>query len=60
MNTYAQATPEIQEIVDRIPRDYNRTIQETFVRSGKKIHRNEPCPCGSGKKYKKCCINQKQ
>jgi uncharacterized protein YecA (UPF0149 family) len=19
--------------------------------------RNEPCPCGSGKKYKKCCIN---
>lgn len=23
----------------------------------KKIGRNEPCPCGSGKKYKKCCIN---
>lgn len=22
-----------------------------------KIGRNEPCPCGSGKKYKKCCIN---
>ncbi|MDB9773696.1 SEC-C metal-binding domain-containing protein, partial [Candidatus Pelagibacter sp.] len=22
---------------------------------GKKISRNEPCPCGSGKKYKKCC-----
>lgn len=22
---------------------------------GKKIGRNEPCPCGSGKKYKKCC-----
>ena len=21
----------------------------------KKIGRNEPCPCGSGKKYKKCC-----
>ncbi|WP_422362026.1 YchJ family protein [Reichenbachiella sp.] len=21
----------------------------------KKIHRNDPCPCGSGKKYKKCC-----
>ena len=21
-----------------------------------KIGRNEPCPCGSGKKYKKCCI----
>ena len=23
--------------------------------TGKKISRNEPCPCGSGKKYKKCC-----
>ena len=23
-----------------------------------KIGRNEPCPCGSGKKYKKCCINK--
>ena len=25
-----------------------------FVRDQKKIGRNEPCPCGSGKKYKKC------
>jgi preprotein translocase subunit SecA len=25
-----------------------------FVRSGKKVGRNEPCPCGSGKKYKAC------
>ena len=24
-------------------------------RENKKIGRNEPCPCGSGKKYKKCC-----
>lgn len=23
----------------------------------KKVGRNEPCPCGSGKKYKKCCMN---
>lgn len=21
-----------------------------------KVQRNEPCPCGSGKKYKKCCL----
>ncbi|MGE5542367.1 MAG: preprotein translocase subunit SecA, partial [Bacillota bacterium] len=27
----------------------------TRVRAGKKIGRNDPCPCGSGKKYKKCC-----
>jgi tetratricopeptide (TPR) repeat protein len=25
------------------------------VRTGKKVGRNEPCPCGSGKKYKHCC-----
>ena len=25
------------------------------VRVEKKVGRNEPCPCGSGKKYKKCC-----
>jgi len=24
------------------------------VRSGAKVGRNDPCPCGSGKKYKKC------
>lgn len=28
--------------------------QKTFI-SEKKVNRNEPCPCGSGKKYKKCC-----
>ena len=27
---------------------------ETFVRDGRKVGRNEPCPCGSGKKYKHC------
>lgn len=28
---------------------------ETVVREGAKVGRNDPCPCGSGKKYKKCC-----
>jgi preprotein translocase subunit SecA len=27
---------------------------ETFVREGRKVGRNEPCPCGSGRKYKHC------
>lgn len=27
----------------------------TYVRQGPKIGRNDPCPCGSGKKYKNCC-----
>ena len=30
-------------------------VQEApFVREGRKVGRNEPCPCGSGKKYKQC------
>ena len=28
--------------------------QKPFVRTGQKIGRNDPCPCGSGKKYKQC------
>ena len=29
--------------------------RQPIVRKGKKIGRNDPCPCGSGKKYKNCC-----
>jgi hypothetical protein len=27
-----------------------------YVRAAPKVGRNDPCPCGSGKKYKKCCL----
>jgi uncharacterized protein YecA (UPF0149 family) len=34
----------------------NRTAPPATVqRKGDKVGRNDPCPCGSGKKYKKCC-----
>lgn len=47
---------------------YVRALNEAFeeaasgkakpiVRPGSRLNRNEPCPCGSGKKYKKCCMN---
>ena len=29
--------------------------QQPFVRTARKVGRNEPCPCGSGKKFKRCC-----
>ena len=32
-----------------------QTKVETVVHEGPRIGRNDPCPCGSGKKYKKCC-----
>lgn len=42
--------------------EFGRTLGEISVlkkESGKgKIGKNDPCPCGSGKKYKKCCINK--
>jgi preprotein translocase subunit SecA len=31
------------------------TVKKQPVRAAKKVGRNDPCPCGSGKKYKKCC-----
>lgn len=33
-------------------------LPETYVRPEPKIGRNDPCPCGSGKKYKKCCLGK--
>jgi len=35
--------------------DIKSAGKTTQVRQGVKIGRNDPCPCGSGKKYKKCC-----
>jgi preprotein translocase subunit SecA len=32
-----------------------RQLKEKFKNLGKKASRNDPCPCGSGKKFKKCC-----
>ncbi|MBP9707962.1 MAG: SEC-C domain-containing protein [Oligoflexales bacterium] len=30
--------------------------QQPYMRAGEKIGRNDPCLCGSGKKFKKCCL----
>lgn len=38
-----------------IRKDFNKS---RIVVNENKIGRNDPCPCGSGKKYKKCCINK--
>ena len=46
--------------VDILGEDKMKEIAKEYKKSktvvkGKKIGRNEPCPCGSGKKYKHCC-----
>lgn len=37
------------------PQGYLSTSLGTVIREEAKVGRNDPCPCGSGKKYKKCC-----
>ncbi|MFZ7132665.1 MAG: SEC-C metal-binding domain-containing protein [Eubacteriales bacterium] len=49
--------PQWENILSReerkqIKKDFNRS---KIVVNNNKIGRNDPCPCGSGKKYKKCC-----
>jgi hypothetical protein len=46
-----------------LPEDWSRLPKEDRVQRGidvlpkrEKVGRNDPCPCGSGKKYKKCCL----
>ncbi len=38
--------------------DHDHYYEEPFVRGEPKIGRNDPCPCNSGKKFKKCCIKK--
>lgn len=34
--------------------------KQPFIREEPRVGRNDPCPCGSGKKYKKCCLLKDQ
>ena len=38
--------------------DSAKVYKSTIVNSGPSLARNDPCSCGSGKKYKKCCMNK--
>ena len=51
---------EINHLDGLIVPDYGEEIKVTdpIKRAETKVGRNEPCPCGSGKKYKKCCIKK--
>lgn len=48
----------IPDAVTTLRNHYRGDETQLFAppRIGKKVGRNEPCPCGSGKKYKQCCI----
>ena len=50
----------VQHEIDHLNgmRILDRAMELTIRREKPKIGRNEPCPCGSGKKHKKCCIGK--
>jgi len=56
-----QMEDDIEQIRKTQSEDYvmsrgdSGAVPVTVKREGKKVGRNDPCPCGSGKKYKKCC-----
>jgi tetratricopeptide (TPR) repeat protein len=56
----ARLTAQFAHVYNELLRSLGRTdrarLHSTFLGASKKVGRNDPCPCGSGKKYKKCCL----
>ena len=51
-----QGTPKRERVAEPIAASHGGSgPQKPTARSSTKVGRNDPCPCGSGKKYKKCC-----
>lgn len=50
---YYDMYPQYKEAGEAL--QWDSSENGSFVRMEKKVGRNDPCPCGSGKKYKKCC-----
>jgi preprotein translocase subunit SecA len=45
----------LKVVTEQTPKQENKTSMLDQIKKGKKIGRNEPCYCGSGKKFKHCC-----
>jgi preprotein translocase subunit SecA len=43
-----------EDVADGMPRQDTREVQKAPIHAEKTVGRNDPCPCGSGKKFKKC------
>ena len=51
-----QEAPKREQVAQPTATSSDGTVAPaTIRRQGKKVGRNDPCPCGSGKKYKNCC-----
>ena len=51
----SQRTPERERVAKETATNYDDSVKQEPVRKEHKVGRNDPCPCGSGKKYKNCC-----
>lgn len=49
------ALPKREQVAKPIMPRGDGSLKNTPVKKEQKVGRNDPCPCGSGKKYKKCC-----
>ena len=47
--------PKREKVAEETGTSGDQTVKRTPQKAVKKPGRNDPCPCGSGKKYKKCC-----
>ena len=47
---------KVKNLIDSAIREQAPVKKTQPLTKKKKIGRNQPCPCGSGKKYKKCCL----
>jgi hypothetical protein len=57
--------PELYDVLSKIYKQdtysvFKKAVKSIFRTSGKKIGRNDPCPCGSGEKYKRCCLDKRR
>jgi preprotein translocase subunit SecA len=55
MDQARQSRPSSEGLFSRNSTGEEMPRVKPIQRSGEKVGRNDPCPCGSGKKYKKCC-----
>ncbi len=54
-------TPEARDLMAAVREAFQTKLSSALDKhlapaSAPKVGRNDPCPCGSGKKYKKCCL----
>ncbi|NLM35457.1 MAG: preprotein translocase subunit SecA [Clostridiales bacterium] len=50
-----EKAPEREQVAKETGTNHDDSLKKEPIKKEKKIGRNDPCPCGSGKKYKNCC-----